>query len=138
MSNAIVAADRWLHTVLAGIASGGVHGHVVPSVQNGATVSTPYVFYTLAAAADNLLTGNAYVVWSPLVYAVRVVDRVESYTLLEADAAQIETALSRASGSNVSGVVLGCIYQAPFMLNELDPDGTRLLHLGGIYRLYVQ
>lgn len=138
MSNPIVAADRWLFGVLTGIASGGVHGHVVPSKQDGVAVSLPYVFYTLAATADNLLTGDANIVWSPLVYSVRYVDKADSYVPLETGAAAITAALHKASGSNVSGVIAGCVYEAPFAMAELDSDGTQIRHLGGLYRLYVQ
>lgn len=139
MANAIVAAERWLYGVLTGNATltglvgTRVYGQVVPP-----EASYPLVYYTLAAAADNLLTHNAVVIWSPLVYAVRYVAKAESYTMLETGAAAIETALSRASGSNVSGVVVGCIYQAPFAMVELDRDGYEMRHLGGLYRLHVQ
>jgi hypothetical protein len=139
MANAIVAADRWLTSVLSGVGDGGVYGHDVPRDRDGTPIITPpYVFFTLAATADNFLTHNAHVVWSPLVYVVRYVDNVESYTLIEDEAAEIEAALSRASGSNVSGIIAECIYEAPFAMVELARDGSQLRHLGGRFRLHVQ
>lgn len=137
--NAIVAANKWLYSVLTGDATlVGLVGTRVYSdiVPDGAAL--PYVFYSLATPGDNLLTVNAEVVWSPLVYVVRIVALVESYNTLETGAAAIEAALSRASGSNASGVVAGCIYEAPFAMLEINNAGYQLRQLGGRYRLFVQ
>lgn len=139
MANAVVAAERWLYSVLSGSAAltavvgTRIYGHNVPP---GTTY--PLAYFTMPASADNLLTADANIVWSPLVYAVRVIGKVESYVPLEAGAAAIETALHKASGSNVSGVVCACIVEAPFVLMEIDRDGFELRHLGSLARLYVQ
>lgn len=139
MSNELVAAERWLFSTLTGdatltgIVGSRVYGHVVPP-----TAARPYVFYTKAAAADDYLTMEANRIWANFVYAVRIVNKTESYVSLEAGADAIEAALHRESGSNVSGVIVACVRQAPFDLIEIDQDGSQLRGLGGLYRLFVQ
>lgn len=139
MSNAVVAAERWLFSTLAASAAlaalvgNRIFGDLVPP-----NTVFPLVFYTLPGARDNLMTLNANFIWSELPYTVRYVDKVESYVTLEAGATAIENALSRASGSNVSGVICASIYRAPFKMTEIDKDGSTLCHLGGFYDLYVQ
>ncbi len=139
MANAIVAAERWLYATLtgdatlAGIVGNRVYGHVVPG---GATV--PYVFYSFQGAPDDTTTINAETIWSELVYAVRMVSKVESFTTVEAGAAAIHGAIHRERGSNISGDILACVQERPFAMIELDRDGFELRHLGGLYRLYVQ
>ena len=96
MANPVAAAERWLYTTLtgdatlAGIVGNRVYGHVVPP---GAVA--PYVFFTMPGAADDRLTVEAVRVWSSLLYAVRIVNKTESYPSLEAGAAAIEAALHR-------------------------------------------
>lgn len=139
MANAIVAAERWLYGVLSadatltGIVGARIYSRVVPP---GAAY--PLVFYTMPGAGDNRLTLEAVRVWSELIYAVRIINKTESYIGLEAGASAIEDALSRASGSTVSGTIVACVYQAPYELVEIDRDGFELRALGGLYRLFVQ
>ncbi len=139
MSNAVVAADKWLYGVLAGDATliglvgSRIYGHVVPP---GAIY--PLVYFTMPGAADNLLTLEANRVWSTFIYAARIINKVESYAPLEPGASAIETALSRASGINSSGVVVSSVYESPFALLEIDKDGFQLRQLGGLFRLQVQ
>lgn len=139
MSNEIVAAERWLFSALSGSAALAavvgtrIYGHKVPI---GTTY--PLAYFTMPAAADDFLTVEANRVWSTFVYAVRVIGKVESYVPLETGAAAIETALHKASGTNVSGVIYAAIKEAPFAMIETDRDGAELRHLGGLFRLYVQ
>ena len=139
MANEIVAAERWLRAVLIADATlqtlvgTRVRGHTVPP-----GMAYPLVFYTMPGAGDDTTTLEGYRVYSQLVYAVRYIKRSETFAELEEGADAIETALHRASGSNVSGVILACVRQAPFHLIELANDGTELRQLGAIYRLYVQ
>lgn len=139
MANEIVAAERWLGAVLKNDATLTtlVAGRVIGDVVKPGT-PYPLVFVTMTAAADNRQTLEGHIIWAELVYIIRYVDRVESYVALEAGATAIEAALHRASGSNVSGTVVGCVYEAPYRLTELDRDGAQLRSLGGQYRLYVQ
>ena len=144
MANAILAAERWLYGVLTaddtleGLIGTKVFSDVIPEYQNGATISAPYVYFTLASPGANLLSVGSHLVWSPLLYTVRYVDRTDDYTVLEEGATAVQDALHRASGSNISGTVLACIYEAPFKMTEIDRDGSIVLHLGGMYRLFVQ
>lgn len=139
MSNAISAADQWLYSqltanaTLAGLVSARVYGHEVPP-----EATFPLVFFTLVAPAENVSTLNGVRIWSPLLYAVRYVDQVESYTDLEDGAAAIDSALNLATGSNVSGVIISSVYESPFALLEIDQSGYQVRHLGGLYRLSVQ
>lgn len=139
MANELVAAERWLYSTLtgdatlAGIVGNRVYGHVVPP-----NATRPYLFYTLAAAADDYTTLNATRIWAEFVYAVRIVNKTESYPSLETAAAAIDAALHRESGSNVSGAIVGCVRQSPFALVEIDQDSSQVRHLGGVYRLFVQ
>jgi hypothetical protein len=138
MANEIVAAERWLYTVLKNDATLNtlVAGRVFSDVVKPGT-PYPLVFYTMTAAI-NRQTLQGYIIWAELVYIVRYVHRVESYVALEAGATAIEAALHRASGTNVSGVVVSCVYDEPFKQPEIDPDGSQIRSLGGQYRLNVQ
>ena len=139
MPDPVVAAERFLYgtltgdATLTGIVGNRVYGHVVPP-----TATRPYVFYTLQDAGDDLTEIGAQRIFSNMIYVVRIVNKTESYASLEAGSSAITAALHRASGSNVSGVIVGCIKEAPFALLELDPDGSQLRHLGSRFRLYVQ
>lgn len=135
----IVAAEKWMvarllaESALTAIIDDRVVSHVVRD-----EVEYPLVLITMASAAENYTTLEGNVIWSPLVYAVRIVDRVESYEDLEAGANAIKAALHRQSGSNDSGEVVSCLYQAPFATIELDRDGAEMRALGGLYRPTVR
>lgn len=139
MSHPVVAAERFLYSTLladatlAAAVGTRIFGHTVPS---GAV--RPYVYFTSQGAGDDRMTLDAHTIWSQLLYTVRGVDKTESFPALEAIAAAIDDALHRASGSNVSGYVVGCVKERPFSLVEIDRDGAELRHLGSQFRLYVQ
>lgn len=139
MSNAIVAAEKWLYGVLtadgtlAGLVATRVYFELIPD-----RTPYPYIYATMPGAEDDLQTLEARRIWSVLPYVVRYVDNVESYTLLEPGAAAIESTLTRASGSNVSGVIMASIYRRPFKMTEIAKDGFLVCQLGGFYDLYVQ
>lgn len=144
MTNEVVAVDRWLYATLTGDATlGGIIGtkafaEIVPPDQGGNAIAPPYVLWTLPGAADDYQTVEGHRIWADMVYAVRLVMAAESYVDLEAGAARIDTVLHRASGSNVSGVIVACVRQAPFAMLELRDSGPQLRHLGGLYRVNVQ
>lgn len=139
MSNALVAAERWLYSTLladstlAGLVGGRIYSEIVPP---GTTY--PVIFYTSPGAGDNRNTIDSRVIWEELIYAVRVIDKVESYLPLESGATAIEAALSHASGINISGDIMASVYQSPFRLMSVDRDGFQIRELGGIFRLYVR
>lgn len=142
--NEIVAAEEWIYTKLAampaitGYVGSKIFGHIVPDSLNGVRVVPPYVLFTMAGTADNVNTVEAVTVWSELVYAIRVVAKVESYKPLAVPAGAIKSALHRSRGSNVNGIVVSSVNQAPFSMIEIDRDGFTLRHLGGLYRISVQ
>lgn len=137
--SAIVAAEKWMVARLlaqpevTAIVADRIVSHVVRDED-----VYPLVLITMASTAENMTTLEGRVIWSPLVYAVRIVDRVESYEDLEAGADAINLALHRQSGSNDSGEVVSCLYQAPFAKIELDRDGAEMRSLGGLYRPSVR
>lgn len=139
MADPLVAAERFLYgtltadATLIGIVGNRVYGHVVPP-----SATRPYVFYTLVDPGEDASEVSAIRIWSNMIYTVRLVNKTESYASLEAGSSAITAALHRASGSNISGVIVGCIKEAPFALLEIEPDGSQLRHLGGRFRLYVQ
>lgn len=139
MANEIVAVDRWFHAVLtadgtlAGLVGTRAYGHTVPP-----EATLPFVFWTMVSAGNDLSTVNATRIWTDPLYAVRYVADVESFVALETGAAAIDAALHRASGSNVSGTIVGCVREGPFAMPEIRQDGAQLRHLGGLYRVFVQ
>lgn len=139
MANEIVAVDRWFHAVLtadvtlAGLVGAKAYGHTVPP-----EAAPPYLFWTIASPGIDLSTVNATRIWTNPLYAVRYVAQMESFVALEGGAAAIDVALHRASGSNVSGTIVGCVREGPFAMPEIRQDGSELRHLGGLYRVFVQ
>lgn len=139
MADPVVAAERFLFGTLTGdatiaaIVSARIYGYIAPPA-----AAHPYILYTQRAAGDDLTALGAIRIYSQFVYDVRVVDKTESYIALEAGSAAITAALHKASGSNVSGAIVGCVKESPFSMPELDRDGSQLRHLGGTFRLYVQ
>lgn len=144
MSNEVVAVDRWLYTTLtgdatvSGIVGTKAFGHFVPEAQGGSAIAPPYVLWTMPGAGNDVNTLNGVRIWADMLYAVRLVAKVEGFLSLEAGAAAIDAALHRASGSNVSGTIVACVREAPFAMPEIENDGAQLWHLGGLYRLNVQ
>lgn len=139
MAQAAVAAKRFLYSALSGNATlTALVGLKFYSAPTPPGTTYPIVLSTNAGAADNTNTLEARRIWSEFIYAVRYINKVESFIPLEAGAAAIENALSRASGTNVSGDIVMCVYQAPYESIEIDRDGFTLMGLGGLYRLYVQ
>lgn len=139
MANEIAAVDRWFYTVLtgdatlAGLVGTKAYGHTVP-----VEAVSPYLFWTILSPGNDLSTVNATRIWTDPLYAVRYVAAAEGYLPLEAAAAAIDAALHRASGSNVSGTIVGCVRESPFAMPEIRQDGSELRHLGGLYRVFVQ
>ncbi len=138
--NPVVAADKWLYRTLAAdetlqvSVSHRVYAHIVP--EGGG--SYPFVLITLPGAGRNVNTLEGIRVWTDMLYAVRMVGKVQSYAALEDGAYAIEEALSRASGTNESGNIISSIYEAPFAMMEIDRDGYEVRHLGILARLHVQ
>lgn len=141
MGHPLVASDRFLKSRLDASTAlnvtanvgGRIYGHTVPE---GAIY--PLVLFTLAGNADNRETVEGFILWSEMVYAVRIIDEVESFAPLEVGAAAIRAALHRVEGTNVSGEIIQCLEQSPYQLIEIRPDGSEVRSLGGIYRPYVQ
>lgn len=136
-----VVADSWLYAVLsgdatlAGLATGGIHGHVNPN----AAPTFPYVLYQLQApGADVRGVGPARVMTQAL-YLVRGIAQANSFGgNLTTIANRIDVLLQAASGSAAGGLVLSCVREQPFALPETAPGGLQYRHLGGIYRLFVK
>lgn len=138
-----VAADRWLYGVITGdvtlsaIIGTKAFSESVPTTQGGATVSPPFVLWTMVASSD-LMTVDATRIWANMLYAVRLVMAVEGFAAMAAGAAALDAALHRGSGTNVNGIVYACVREDVFRMVEPRQEGSVLHHLGGRYRLYVQ
>ena len=139
MSNPVVAADKFIYGTLTADetlqvqVSDRVYGHVVS--EGG---YYPLVLFTLPGAGRNVNTLEGTVIYSDMVYAVRMVGKVSDYADLEVGAFAIQQALQKATGSNESGQIISSIYEAPFAMIEIDRDGYEVRHLGCLVRLHVQ
>lgn len=135
----VVTVDRWLYGVitgdatLAGIIGTRAYGHSVPP-----EAEPPFVMWTLASPGEDVMTVNTTRIWANPLYDIRLVMAAEDYTPLETGVAALDAALHRASGSNVSGVIVGCVREAPFAMPEFGQGASQLRHLGGRYRIFVQ
>ncbi len=131
------AADRWLSTVLSGDVAlralvSGVYDTKAPQ-----GTARPYVLFSLhAPSADITVIGNIRIGNRPL-YLVRAVCDGPSWTPVRTIADRIDELLHGASGSNVDGIIYGCVREQPFKALE-TVEGKDYCWLGGYYRLWAQ
>lgn len=133
----IATANRWLYWSLTSDPSlmsrvNGVFGWPAPS-----TVSWPIVLYQLYTPARDVLGVGPKRFFSDLSYTIRGVFDLSSIAgLPEQVADRIDVVLNAKSGTVSSGVVIQSVRESPFYLEETI-QGRTFVHLGGIYRLFV-
>lgn len=130
------AAEKWMVTTLKADAQlmAQVSNVYVDRVPDEAVA--PYVYITNLDAQDVSYV-NRVIGWSTLLYAVRAVGEVTSYSPLVAAAARIHELLHRKSGSTDVGRVLAAWRERPFRMAETGMD-REMRHLGIILRVQVQ
>lgn len=128
-------AEKWLVATLKGDAQlmSMVQGVYVDKVPSNVT---SYVLITNADAYDVSYV-NKRIGWGKLIYAVRAVGEMGSYSDLVPASSRMHELLHRQRGSTDAGKVLSCHREQPFRM--IEQEGNReFRHLGGIYRIMVQ
>lgn len=136
MSSEVAAAETWLYGVLSGdatLTSLGVTG--VYAYQAPETARFPYVLFQHQGGADVRGVGPTRIM-ANMLYVVRGVTDGPLSALVSINS-RIDALLQAQSGSNVNGVVLACVREQPFVMNE-PAEGRTFRHLGGVYRLWAQ
>ena len=137
MSTETVLAETWLYatlkanTTLTALIGGSSAPRIYSAVIPQGAALPAVVFQQMSG--EDLLTLNAYRVWSDLVYLVKGIAQAGGFVALDVIAAQIDTALHRTSGTGVAS----CYRERPFSYVETDEAGSgqQFRHLGGIYRI---
>lgn len=136
MSTETVLAETWLYTTLKANATltALIGGSTTPRIYSAVVpqgAALPAVVFQQMSGED-LLTLNAYRVWSDLVYLVKGIAQAGGFVALDGIAAQIDVSLHRVSGTGVAA----CYRERPFTYVEPETaDGQQYRHLGGIYRI---
>jgi len=100
-------------------------------------VTYPFIVHGRQASTDFTLLGGTRL-WSDLLYLVRAVGRVSSWSSLAPIADLIDARLHEKSGPvEGGGAVLSCIRVEPFTLVEVVA-GVQYRQMGGVYRLLAQ
>ena len=120
---ALVPEERW-------------HGHAAPQAEDGEP-DYPFILVSSTAVPPDVGAIGGILIWAVLEYAVRVVDRANSWDPLLEPAAEIDGALDNTDGTVPGGTVHACTRVRPFLLPEIR-NGVQFRHLGGVYRLLVK
>ena len=134
-------AEQFIYGKLA--ASASVHTYCADRIYLGrapqtATLPWPAIIFQYMGGSDTTTTNRTRAL-TDMVYLIKVIDQCESYTGTVSNVADyIDLALHQVTGTVGSGTIILCDREAPFQMSEYDQASNKsYLHLGGIYRLWV-
>lgn len=127
-----IAARRWLHATLNGLAPGGAHHGVAP-----ASATYPFITYQMLSAGTDRTGMTLWRIWSDPLYLVKVVTEGGITDAVVAIVDAIDTALHAASGTASGGLIITAWRERLHDLPEYT-DGLMIQNIGGEYRILIQ
>jgi hypothetical protein len=132
-----IVSDEWLDAFLKSDVD--ITAIVLNHIYDGlADLDAPYPHVVYSTQDERDIRGvSASRIMVDVLYQVRGVAQVDSYSPLKPLANAIDKRLNGARAQTVDGYVFECVRESPYRLTE-QHQGYQIRHVGGLYRVLVQ